>query len=67
MSPKKIIDGEAVESTEKAAEEKEESGQDDIDSALFGYEKTSQRRTHKRNYKHCLKTRYVQISFMCHD
>lgn len=34
--PEKIIDGEAVESTEKAAEEKEESGQDDIDSALFG-------------------------------
>lgn len=34
--PEKIIDGEAVESTEKAGEEKEESGQDDIDSALFG-------------------------------
>lgn len=34
--PEKIIDGEAVESTEKAEEEKEESGQDDIDSALFG-------------------------------
>lgn len=34
--PEKIIEGEVVESTEKAAEEKEESGQDDIDSALFG-------------------------------
>lgn len=38
--PEKIIDGEAVESTEKATEEekeeKEESGQDDINAALFG-------------------------------
>lgn len=34
--PEKIIEGEAVESTEKAAEEKEESGQDDINAALFG-------------------------------
>lgn len=33
----KIIDGEVVESTEKATEEeKEESGQDDINAALFG-------------------------------
>ena len=39
-SSNKIIDGEAVESTEKATEEekeeKEESGQDDVASALFG-------------------------------
>lgn len=34
--PEKIIDGEVVENTEKATEEKEESGQDDVASALFG-------------------------------
>lgn len=38
--PEKIIEGEVVESTEKATEEekeeKEESGQDDINAALFG-------------------------------
>lgn len=34
--PEKIIEGEVVESTEKAEEEKEESGQDDVASALFG-------------------------------